>query len=62
MFEHLSSHEIQLTLCSVGQEMMCTIVQKDDAISGVTWLSLTDFGMQILKRLTVMDCSHYITF
>jgi len=26
-----------------------TIVQQDDAISGVIWLSVTDFGMQILK-------------
>ena len=39
-----------------------TIVQQDDAINGVTWLSVTDFGMQILKCVIVMVCSHYITF
>jgi hypothetical protein len=41
---------------------MGTIVQYNDVISGVTWLSVIDLGMHILKCLTVTVCSHYITF
>ena len=61
------NHEVQYAGClstshhtafSWSCPLWGTTVQQDDAISRVTWLPVTDFGVQILKCLTVMVCSH----
>lgn len=56
--EHLLWHDIQWVLNCVGYTVM--FHDDDDAIGGLTWIFVLEFGSQFLKHSTVTVCTECV--